>query len=280
MGGIGGTGGKGGTGGAEDAGRSDAAADAAGGAGGALSQDGSAGGIGNDSGSDGGTAKCAALYVMLDKTGSMTIEGDTATKWQTAITALNTFVNDPQSGNIYMALQYFSTDNYANDCTGAVYTTPEVPMGRLPDNAGAISASLSATIPNGFTPTEPALRGAIEFCKVFQQDTVNNPDKMKCVAVLVTDGEPNVCATDPATLVRIAADGYNNDGVMTFTVGMYGADITLLDQIAQAGNGDCTPDPTDTTWACNVSAGGTTVIDALNTIRGSVATLNFAACGK
>ena len=60
---------------------------------------------------------------------------------------------------------------------------------------------------------------------------------------------------------------------MTFTVGIDGANFTLLEQIAQAGNGDCTPDPADTTWACNVSIGGTTFINALNNIRGVITTL-------
>lgn len=209
-----------------------------------------------------------SLYVMLDQSQSMTDLSGLTTKWQVAVDSINAFVNDQASVDIDMALQYFSLPN--GDCaTGAGYDTPEVPMGRLPAHAPNISGSLALHFPvgGGGTPLEGALRGVTAFCERYKQDTTMNPEGRNCVAVLVTDGLPNGCNEDWAVLVGIAADAYNNSGVMTFAIGMLGADFNLLDQIAQAGHADCTPDPADPTWACNVSTGGMTFLDALNLIR-------------
>ncbi len=220
-------------------------------------------------------ASPVALYFMLDFSGSMDQPTPSIqTKRMLALDAINWFVNDPGSIGIDLALQYFP--QMMGDCvTGAVYDTPAVPMGRLPDHAAAISASLAAGgTSNGFgTPIEGALRGATAYCARFQNDPTANPDGEQCVAVLITDGQPTFCDGVHANLARIAADAYANDGVQTFAVGMLGADFTLLELIGQAGNGDCTPDPGDPSWACDVSTGGTTFIDALNQIRNLVTTL-------
>jgi hypothetical protein len=210
-----------------------------------------------------------SLYVMLDQSQSMTdLSAGLATKWQVAVDSINAFVNDQASADVDMALQYFSLPN--GDCaTGAGYDTPEVPMGRLPDHAPDISASLALHIPigGGGTPIEGALRGVTAYCERYKQDTTMNPEGRNCVAVLVTDGEPNGCNEDWNVLVGIAADAYDNFEVMTFAIGMDGANFDLLDLIGQAGHADCTPDPADLTWACNVSTGGMTFLEALNLIR-------------
>jgi len=224
-----------------------------------------------------------ALFVMLDQSGSMEDAPlfIPPNKWQVATDAINAFVNDPASADLDIALQYFPLEN--GDCvTGAGYSTPDVPMGLLPDHAINITNSLASHSPGGNrggrgsgggTPIEGALRGVTSYCAQYKQDTTLNPEGKNCVAVLVTDGLPTRCSEDPAVLVGIAADAYANHEVMTFTIGMTGADFGLLDQIAQAGQADCTPDPGDATWACNVSTGGTTFIDALDLIRTTVTRL-------
>ncbi len=217
-----------------------------------------------------------AIYLMQDQSWSMNEQSGATNKWQTAVDSINAFVNDPTSTNIDIALQYFALPG--GDCaTGAGYDTPEVPLGTLPGHAANISASLAAHFPGAggdpFTPIEGALRGLTAFCTRFKQDPVANPDGEDCVAVLVTDGIPTTCNLDWNVLIGIAADAYNNYGVMTFAIGMAGADFNLLDQIAMAGGGDCTPDPADPTWACNVSTGQITFLDALNQIRDMVTEL-------
>jgi hypothetical protein len=215
-----------------------------------------------------------AVYIMLDKTGSMD-DRNTPTKWQVAVDAINTFVNDPDSAFINVALQYFS-GNDQGLCDGVAWSTPAVPMGPLPDNAPNISASLAATSPGGNTPIEGALRGLTQFCTQFQ---AQNPD-IKCVGVLISDGRPTSCNQDSQFLVDIAANAYANSDVRTFTVGMQGdTDFVLLDNIALWGGTDCTPNPDGTAnpadgHYCDVRPGsGMTLLQAFEAIRSFVTTL-------
>lgn len=209
-----------------------------------------------------------ALYIMLDQSSSMLqpTPTDLLIKWQVAVDSLTTFVNDPLSEDLDIALQYFPQGN--GQCTGEGYDTPVVPIGELPEHAPNIAGELANHTPMTIgTPIEGALRGATAFCARFQEDPEMNPDGKQCVAVLVTDGVPTVCNGDFGTLTSIAGDAYNNNGVMTFAIGMNGANFDLLDQIAEAGNADCTPNPGDPSWSCNVSTGDTTFLDALDLIR-------------
>jgi hypothetical protein len=204
-----------------------------------------------------------ALYFMQDQSGSMLFPGsfnNLVAKWDQTKTALTAFVNDPGSVGIDVAIQYFALP--AGGCDGKIYATPEVPMGPLPANAQPIVNSLAAHLPSTGTPIEPALLGVTQYC--IEHTTTAE----KCVAVLITDGAPSECQGDPVKLAQIAADAYAK-GVITFAIGMDGADYNMLNGIAAAGHGDCTP-PNPGNEACNVSAGGSAFIDALNTIRGSV----------
>jgi hypothetical protein len=229
-----------------------------------------------------------ALYIMLDNTLSMDEMGTTASKWEEATSALTSFVEDPASEGIDVAIQYFhptgGTGQEADECDGAEHATPAVPMGPLPDQAPAIVDSLRSTRTALNTPTGGALTGATKYCDTFQTE---HPDE-KCVVILVTDGEPHGCGlsaicadtrqpecVDPnsaSVLTPIAADGLTK-GVVTFTVGMAGVSedgFTLLDQVAIAGGSDCTPGaPGDE--ACDVSTTGAAgLLAALNAIRDSV----------
>lgn len=219
-----------------------------------------------------------AVYIMQDKSGSMNDENPR--KWDVAVDAINTFVNDPDSAFINVAIQYFSGNGDwgggGTVCDGVVYSQPAVPMGPLPDNAPNISASLAATSPGGNTPLEGALRGLTQFCIQFQ---AQNPD-VKCVGVLISDGRPTSCNQDSNTLVQIAMDAYAAYDVRTFTVGMQGdTDFTLLDNIAMWGGTDCTPNPDGTAnpadgHYCDVRPGsGMTLLQAFEAIRSFVTTL-------
>lgn len=205
-----------------------------------------------------------ALYLMQDQSGSM-LEPFILppNKWSETKDAITAFVNDPGSAGIDIALQYFALNTAA--CDGSMYNVPEVPMGRLPGNASAIVNSLNAHNPSTGTPIEPALRGVTQYCATYNQQ---HPDE-QCVAVFITDGAPSQCDGSTPTLTKIAADALANDKVTTFTIGMNGADFTILDAIAKAGGSDCTPN-TPGSESCNVASGGTGFIDALNLIRKTV----------
>ncbi len=212
-----------------------------------------------------------AVYIMLDKSGSM--DDETPRKWDVAVDAINTFVNDPNSQFIDVALQYFSG---GGNCDGAFYSVPAVPMGPLPGNAVPISTSLAATSPGGNTPVEGALRGLTQFCIQYQAQV---QDK-KCVGVLISDGRPTTCNPDSNALVAISQDAYDLHDVRTFTVGMQGdIDFVLLDNIALWGGTDCTPNPDGTAnpvdgHYCDVRPGsGMTLLQAFEAIREFVTTL-------
>jgi hypothetical protein len=79
----------------------------------------------------------------------------------------------------------------------------------------------------------------------------------KCVAVLVTDGAPTQCDLDNDNLLNIIIDG-KTKGVETFTLGLPGSDIEILNGYAIAGG---------TGSAKDVTSGPAAFIQALNAIR-------------
>ncbi len=170
-----------------------------------------------------------AMYIMLDKSGSMGSTQYNPTKWQYATQGITQFVNDKASAGIKVALQYFPG---SGSCNGTGYNTPAVPLAALPGNASAITSSLSSTSPGGLTPTEGALRGLTQFCKSYEQ---SHPQE-KCVGLLVTDGDPTQCTTGTNSLANIAASAYSGSpSVLTFTMGMPGATTSFLNAVAAAG---------------------------------------------
>lgn len=206
-----------------------------------------------------------AVYFMQDQ--SISMFGD---KWTSVQQAIQAFTTDPNSAGIDVAIKFFA-DASVNifDCSGTGYDTPDAPMGPLPQNATAINNSVSAHGPSSVTPIEPALRGATNFCLNYQ---ANSTTGEKCIAVLITDGQPDFCDGNVTDLSQIAADALTK-GVKTFTVGMDGADFNMLNSIAQAGGTDCTPATMGAAdQACDVRAGTQAFVAALNTIRGTVTT--------
>jgi len=214
-----------------------------------------------------------ALYLVQDRSGSMkdTPVGSTQSKWTQATDAVNAFMTDPASKNLDVALGFFPIST--GQCDGTSYNVPAVPLARLPNPTQAMNVAnaLTANSPSnrggggiggqGGTPIEGALRGGENFCMVYQ---ANNPLE-KCVVVLITDGAPNGCSMDSTVLAGVAADAKMRANVMTFAIGMDGADFNLLDQIAMAGGSSCGSTP-----ACNVANGTTSFNDALDMIRTTV----------
>jgi hypothetical protein len=218
-----------------------------------------------------------AIYIMLDQSASMIIpELSLQPRWWVAYDAINAFVNDPLSADIGVALQYFPLQNAP--CDGSVYDTPDVPMGMLPGHANAILTSLNTHLPfNDMTPIEPALIGATRYCQQYKSDPVANPEGLDCAVVLITDGMPSQCSQDYTVISNVAGNAFNgNPSVYTFAVGMFGADFFLMNQIAQKGGTDCTPnDGIPDNYACDVSTGATTLLQALELIRDFITTMEI-----
>jgi hypothetical protein len=181
------------------------------------------------------------IFVMLDQSGSMTLEGD---RWAPVTNALKAFVDDPKSAGIGMALNYFprGMDDVAK-CDIDGYATPEVPMAPLdPTQAAAIKRSIDAhnftvaearDVGHSGTPTRPALVGAIQYVTTW---IAAHPTHVGMV-LLATDGQPSsgLCAPnrvpDLVTVAQMGAAGM--PAVPTFVIGI-GA-LASLNDIAQAG---------------------------------------------
>jgi hypothetical protein len=201
---------------------------------------------------DGGFANCASdtrstepkqvdLFVMLDQSGSMTLEGD---RWRPVTAAIKAFVDDPSSAGIGMALNYFprGTDDVAK-CDVNGYATPEVPMAPIgPAQAAAIKQSIEAhnftTVEarepgHSGTPTRPALAGAAQYMASW---IGAHPSHLGFV-LLATDGQPStgLCApnhiADIAAIARMAAAAV--PPIPTYVIGI--GDLGNLNEIAQAG---------------------------------------------
>jgi len=205
-----------------------------------------------------------ALFIMLDRSLSMVQPpiGQTVASWTNAVNAVTAFVKDPMSSGLDIGLGTFPVGaNNTYDCNaGMDCGTPVVPIASLPMNSMPMINAMTAQTPMGlaFTPTECALRGMINQCLQFH---ANSPTGEKCVAVLVTDGTPTQCNTDETALTQLITDGHAK-GVDTYTLGLPGSDINVLNQYAMAGGTD---------KAVDVSAGAQAFVAALNAIRGKVA---------
>jgi hypothetical protein len=133
-------------------------------------------------------------------------------------------------------------------CMSSEYATPNVPLETLPDSSDALANSLSGHTPDGYTPTGPALTGAISWA---QQQLTNNPSH-KVAIVLVTDGLPGgfvpgfpPAACAPATITGVSAIAMSGatgtPSIPTFVVGIFnpGAEAsqaqTNLNMLATAG---------------------------------------------
>ncbi len=199
-----------------------------------------------------------SMYILLDKSASMTNFG--SPKWSQAVSALNAFAGDQSLVATKIALQSWSGDG---PCNGSVYDTPAIPMGLVPTTAPQVQSWLASINPNGNTPTQGALLGLTKFTT---QYATQNPGE-KVVGLLVTDGLPTRCNLGTSTLTGIAAAAFNGTpSILTYTMGMQGADFGLLDAIAQAGG---------TSKAFNATGGTQAFIAALQAITGSALACEF-----
>ena len=204
------------------------------------------------------------IFIMQDRSSSM-ITGfpppASPQGWDNSSTAITAFVNDAASKGLRVGLGSFPPMTGMAECaTGANCGAPIVPMAELPGNAQAMVTGMTSARPPDLglllTPIECGLRGMVEQCKQFT--AANNG--MPCAAVLVTDGNPTECSLDVNVLMQIVRDAAAA-GVKTFVIGLPGASIQGLDQVAAAGG---------TNKAIDVGAGSAGFVAALNTIRTAI----------
>jgi len=178
-------------------------------------------------------------------------------------------------------------------CDSNDYATPKVAFGSLSDPAvvTALTTSLDNHSPGGYTPTGPALTGAL---KAAQAHAMQNLDR-KTVVVLVTDGLPGAfipgmapaACTPPdvtgvASLLSGAMGTAGTPAIQTFVIGIFGP-CDLNDKSVNSA----TPQANLDSWA---AAGGTTksvivdtsqnvtqnILDALKQVQSTVINCQYA----
>jgi Mg-chelatase subunit ChlD len=138
---------------------------------------------------------------------------------------------------------------HGTQCDAATYATAAVEIAALPGATPDLVASLAAQVPEGDTPSAPALSGAIEHARSWASSHPGHT----VVAVLATDGLPTECLPDgicfsgtriPEDLVSevediAAAGARGSPPVSTFVIGVFAsadqAAPANLERIAQAG---------------------------------------------
>ncbi|HEX6274555.1 MAG TPA: vWA domain-containing protein [Polyangiaceae bacterium] len=176
------------------------------------------------------------LYLMMDRSISLA-EVDEATgktRWESLRVAIAAFIDEADDQNLRVGLGFFGRtggNDDALDCDSSFYASPAVEIGELSDVGPDVLDALSAIQPGGFTPTGPALAGALEHASEW---AANAPGRATAV-VLVTDGYPTQC--DPRGISAIAdlaeRARSNEPYVRTFVIGL--AAEFNLDSIARAG---------------------------------------------
>ncbi len=193
--------------------------------------------------SDGAVLQPISLVFMIDRSGSMGQNGNLAKRWTPVKEGLTTFFGDPASSYVSASLAFFPIIKSKQlSCSSSDYQNAVVPMTQLPD-ANAFSSAFN-TGPSGNTPTEPALKGAIDAATAVKAAGKN------VAVVFATDGEPNDDCGPGGTsstvsgAEKIATAGVNA-GVKTYVIGV-GKETGNLNTIAQAGGtGTAIMIPTD-----------------------------------
>jgi len=175
------------------------------------------------------------MFLMYDQSQSMTDPVGGSTRWDAARAAMSAFLNDSKASGVGVGIQFFPLGGVAPGSCTAPYSTADVPITLLPGAAQGIVDAINRKGPSAFTPTGPALEGAISHMKAWAPA---HPGRAP-VVVLVTDGFPTEC--EPRQMADIAAmakSAFETDPpVRTYVVG-FGDGLGNLSQIAKAGGGE------------------------------------------
>ncbi|MEJ7734696.1 MAG: vWA domain-containing protein [Polyangiaceae bacterium] len=182
------------------------------------------------------------LILLIDRSGSMA-----GTKWTGTTEALTEFINDPASAGISAGLVFFpSLQVPSATCEVTSYKIPDVPIAPLPGNAFNLTNKIPAKPTGSGTPTLAALTGVLQLATAYQDAHPTH----KVNVVLATDGDPCCCSDDSVNqmikdLEDTAESALKYNGVHTFVIGVQGATMANLDDIAEAGGTVAAHDVTD-----------------------------------
>ncbi len=270
-------------------------------------------GVTDGGGSDGGgglldascaTATAAAsrqpvyMLIVLDGSGSMGQQN----KWNAVVPALDSIFDDIQKSNdpsFGIGLIAFSDQNDPTGGGGPYPSNKDVSIAFVDaTQAAALHKRIDKENPSAGTPTNKALTGAYSELEAFTPSGLLQPNGKK-VLVLMTDGVPTDSTTkQDVTLVagELAKTGPAGP-ITTFVVGVGNFpsnntgnfDPSFLGQVAVAGGAapaGCNPTENknlasvcyfevDPAASASVAALTKSFVDAINTIRGQLASCTF-----
>jgi hypothetical protein len=177
------------------------------------------------------------LFVIMDRSQSMAepVKGGTMTRWEALHDAVKSFTEAPGAAQIRAGIGFFSLSGAGDDghdCEPDAYAEPSVPIGLVSEVGPDLVAAMDEVAPGGFTPTVPAVQGAISYARSWAKD---NPGRATLV-VLVTDGFPTQCEKDPGRISEATRDGYESpEHIRTFVIGVGDVAKFNLDNYARAG---------------------------------------------
>jgi hypothetical protein len=248
------------------------------------------------------------LLLLVDTSKSMGEMSGTQSKWDKARDSLRTFVSDPASAGLGVGMMFFPTTGadarqtcqQASDCTSVSpamptvgspcnlgmcqgvddncrvdhFGKPDVDMGDLPAQAGAITTALTMRVPNGATPMVLAVESGFAALRARQ---LAFPDRRQAL-VLSTDGLPSGCGLTQsvsAVVDRIGKAQAATPAIPTYVVGVFAqGELDMaqpaLQMFAQAG-GTGTPFLLSTGDDLNQK-----LLAALQKIRGQVVACQYA----
>ena len=201
------------------------------------------------------------VFVMMDRSASMgmPVEGGTKTRWQALHDAVQSFAQDAGAAEIRAGIGFFSlsgSGDDAQDCNQDAYAEPSVPIGLVAEVGADLVSAMDEVAPGGFTPTVPALQGAIGYARAWAAE---NPGRATQV-VLVTDGFPTQCDNDPNQISLAARAGYESpEHIRTFVIGVGDVAKFNLDNYARAGG-------TRKAYLTDAGEVTTSFVEALNNI--------------
>lgn len=171
------------------------------------------------------------MFFMVDTSGSMA-----GPKLELLKGGLTAFLAEPDSAGLGTAGQRFPIGGLNETCDSNAYAAPAVPWAILPN--ASLAGWIDSLTAEGYTPSIPALQGAVDACKARK---VTEPGR-KCAVLFVSDGEPEgncppSSLSAEAPLGEIAADAFAND-IPVFAVSFYGISSVgqkILITIAQEG---------------------------------------------
>ncbi len=136
------------------------------------------------------------LLILLDRSVSMAERvdrdvPDSPTRWTVVTDALRAFINSDDAASARVGIQFFGLMNGYDDCSAAKYANPAVGIAPLADNRQALLNALAGTAPGSFTPTAPALEGALSYALGVAQLPENAA--IPTVVVLASDVIPSEC---------------------------------------------------------------------------------------